>query len=145
VLSIAYVSSAAEAMSDEEIAAILVVSRANNVRLGLTGALLYYRGRFVQILEGPEEQVGDRFRKIGLDPRHRNIHVVSREFIEERQFPEWTMGFRTLSEEAMKQLDGFNEIFGRAGQVRIEGADPAAQMFLEWLGEYWFVAPGSAR
>jgi len=51
--SIAYVSAAAAYMTDADVAAILVQSRANNVRNDLTGALFYHRGRFIQILEGP--------------------------------------------------------------------------------------------
>jgi len=140
VISIAYVSTASTPMSDEGIAAILVSSRANNVRLGLTGALLYHRGKFIQILEGPEEEVLARFRVIRADPRHGNLHEVSREAIERRQFGEWTMGFSALSEQAMKQLDGFDAYFGHTGKVALKSADASAQLFLEWLGEYWFAA-----
>ncbi len=94
MLSIAYVSAAAVEMTDGEIAAILVQARANNIRHDLTGALLYHRGSFIQILEGPDEHVLSRFAVISADPRHPSISVVSEESIRERQFPEWTMGFR---------------------------------------------------
>jgi hypothetical protein len=140
VLSIAYVSVTTKPMAEADIVDILVESRANNIRLGLTGALLYHRQRFVQILEGPEEVVLTKYRTIGLDPRHRNIHELSREKIEARQFPEWTMGFRPLSPKAMKKLDGFDRVFGQTGNVQIKRADASAQMFLAWLGEYWFSA-----
>jgi hypothetical protein len=138
MISIAYVSAASWPMSDEEVSAILVQARANNVRNGLTGALLFHNGRFIQILEGPEEQLDERIRVITKDPRHRNIHIVSREPIEKRQFAEWTMGFRTLSPDAAKQLDGFDDLFARYGKVAIKNADLSAQLFLEWLSEYWF-------
>ncbi len=142
MISLAYVSTASTPMSDEDIAAILVQSRANNEQSGITGALLYHRGRFIQILEGPEEQVLSKYRQISVDPRHKSLHQVSREPIQVRQFPTWTMGFRTLSEKAMAQLDGFDSYFGRTGRVRIKNADPSAQLFLEWLGDYWFSSAG---
>ena len=137
--SIAYVSAAAAYMTDEEIAAILVKSRANNTGRGLTGALMHHRGRFIQILEGPDEQVGARFDVISADPRHTSIHVVSDESIDERQFPEWTMGFRPLTDDSIRTLDGYDDFFdGSTGEVRLTHANDDAQQFLEWLRDYWF-------
>lgn len=140
MLSIVYVSVATKPMSEDDVAAILVQSRANNIRLGLTGALLCHRQRFIQILEGEEKQVLTKYRTISFDPRHQAVHLLSREFIEKRQFPRWTMGFRPLPQGAMKELDGFDEFFARTGTVQIKHADASAQLFLEWLGEYWFSA-----
>ena len=125
-------------MTDEEIAAILVQARANNVRHGLTGALIYHRGRFIQILEGPDDELAARFTVIAADPRHRGIHVVSEEPITERQFPDWTMGFRPLTDDSITALPGYDDIFdGTTGAVRANGTDEA-QRFLEWLRDYWF-------
>lgn len=137
MLSIAYVSAAAGEVTDEDVAAILTQARANNARVGLTGALLYHAGRFVQILEGPDETVRARFAIIEADPRHRVIQTVREKQVAERQFPEWTMGFRPLSTDSATKLDGFEDIFGRTGRARLEHADNEAQQFLEWLGEYW--------
>jgi hypothetical protein len=139
MLSIAYVSAAAVEMTDEDIAAILVQARANNIRHDLTGALLYHQSRFIQILEGPNEQVLSRFAVISADSRHRSIYVVSEEPIRERQFPQWTMGFRPLADDAVKALSGYDDFFdGSTGEVRPVHANNQAQQFLEWLGEYWF-------
>ena len=141
MISIAYVSVATKPLSEDDVVAILVQSRMNNVRLGLTGALLCHGQRFIQILEGEEQQVLTKYRTISVNPRHRNVHLLSQEPIEKRQFPQWTMGFQPLSGEAMKELDGFDEFFARTGNVQIKHADASAQLFLEWLGEYWFSAP----
>ena len=127
-------------MSEDEIVAILVLSRANNAASGVTGALLHHQGRFVQILEGEEKNVLPTFRRISRDQRHGTVRELSRVTIQKRQFPEWTMGFRPTSQKAMRKLDGFDEVFGRTGSVQIKNADASAQLFLEWLGEYWFSA-----
>jgi hypothetical protein len=141
MLSIAYVSAATQEMSDDEIAAILTRSRANNTYRDLTGALLYHRGRFIQVLEGPDEAVNARFEVIAADPRHTGIQKILEKQIGERQFPEWTMGFRPLSDDSVKQLDGFDDFFGaRTGRARLEHAENEAQQFLEWLREYWLAA-----
>ena len=135
LLSIAYVSASTTPMSDADVAEILTRSRTNNRAHDLTGALLYHGGRFVQILEGPEHEVRDRFAVISADPRHRAVQVMREERIADRQFPEWTMGFRANND--LAQLEGFEDIFGRRGKERLKHADNEAQQFLEWLGEYW--------
>lgn len=141
MLSIAYVSAATREMSDDDIAQILTTSRANNVLDGLTGALLYHRGRFIQVLEGPDDAVLRRLAIIDGDGRHGGVQKLSEKQVGARQFPEWTMGFQALSDSATKQLDGFNDFFGaRTGRARIEHAENEAQQFLEWLREYWFAA-----
>ena len=137
MLSIAYVSAATGPVSDEQIADILQVARRNNGRDGLTGALIYHGGRFIQILEGPEERVNFWYDIIAADPRHRILQKVRERQITERQFPEWTMGFRPLSDESVAQLEGFEDFFGRTGLARLEHAENEAQQFLEWLGEDW--------
>lgn len=139
MFSITYVSAATTAMSDDDIAAILVKSRANNVRLGLTGALLFRQGRFIQILEGPVEQVHEQFAVIAADPRHSNLQKIRETVLVERQFPDWTMGFRPLSDQDVKKLRGYDDFFdGHTGQARIDHANNPTHQLLEWLAEYWF-------
>jgi len=137
VLSIAYVSVATSPLSSDEIAALLTQARANNERDGITGALLYHRDRFIQIVEGDDDIVRARFTTISTDPRHASVVTMREKRIVERQFPQWTMGFREISDESVKQLAGFEDFFARTGRSRIEHAENEAQQFLEWLGEYW--------
>ena len=137
MLSIAYTSSATEPMSEDDIAAILLKSRANNRRFDITGALMYRGQRFVQILEGPDEIVRERFALISEDSRHKSVQTIRELRLIERQFPEWTMGFREVDSSAGTQLPGYEDIMGRRGAERIKHADNEGQQFLEWLGEYW--------
>lgn len=141
MLSIAYVSVAVEPMSDAEMADLLTRSRANNIQHEITGALLYRRGRFIQIFEGPTEQVKATFRVIAADSRHRNVQKISEKSIGARQFPDWTMGFEPESDVSVMHLDGFDDFFGsHTGRARLERAENEAQQMLEWLGEYWFAS-----
>jgi hypothetical protein len=137
VLSIAYVSVASAPMSAEDIEGILAVSRVNNARDGITGMLLYHRGRFVQIVEGDDEIVIARVAAIAADPRHRDVHTMRQKQIWSRQFPQWTMGFRASAGDSVALLDGYEDFFARSGRTRLQHADNEAQQFLEWLGEYW--------
>ncbi len=91
MLQLVYISSAVD---KPDIAAILAVSRRNNARDGVTG-LLYADGvRFLQALEGPADRVEAAFARIGRDPRHRAVVVLSRRTVDEREFGPWQMAHR---------------------------------------------------
>jgi hypothetical protein len=85
---------------------ILAASARNNAPAGLTGALLYDRGRFLQWIEGPAEAVGQRFATIFEDPRHTDIEVVLRRAASARRFPKWRMAFTHVGEAAIYRLTG---------------------------------------
>jgi len=107
---IVYFSSAKHPYSKEEIVAILNVSRRNNAQHGISGMLLYKDGNIMQVLEGEQDVVEKRFDVIQCDPRHKGVIVINRSEIPERQFGEWSMGFRDLADPAVKALPGFNEV-----------------------------------
>lgn len=87
-----YASAASREFTPEELDELLVVARRNNEALGVTGMLLYEKGSFFQILEGPSEAVEPLYAKIGTDKRHASISKLILEPIEERNFPNWSMG-----------------------------------------------------
>jgi hypothetical protein len=56
--------------------------------------LIYYRGEFVQILEGRKKSVENIYEKfIGPDTRHTALNKVHQNTISHRSFNEWSMGF----------------------------------------------------
>lgn len=73
------------------IAAILASARRNNVRVGVTGALLYSDGGFAQVLEGPLQAVEDTFNRIQCDERHSDVTILRFGRNDRRQFPAWSM------------------------------------------------------
>ena len=72
---------------------ILAASRRNNARCGVTGALIFNRGTFGQILEGPEDAVEETFLRIEADPRHDEVQVLDLKTIDAPAFGDWSMGF----------------------------------------------------
>ena len=73
---------------------ILASARRRNVAEEITGMLLYYRGEFVQILEGEKKSVENIYDKfIGPDLRHTALNKVHQNTISHRSFSEWSMGF----------------------------------------------------
>lgn len=91
MLSVTYVSVADPLIGDEDIAAILVSARRNNLRDELTGALAYNGHNFLQLLEGPADKVDACLAVIREDPRHSGMIEVRRRTVEARNFGEWAM------------------------------------------------------
>ncbi len=77
----------------DAIGAILSASRARNEAAGVTGALLFTGSGFAQVLEGPREIVERTFDRIGADPRHCDVSVLTFTPTERRAFPDWPLGF----------------------------------------------------
>lgn len=91
MLSVIYVSVADPLIRDEDMAAILLASRRNNARRRLTGALIYNGHNFMQLLEGPAEEVDVCLEAIRRDPRHSGMTEVRRRTVYDRDFAEWSM------------------------------------------------------
>lgn len=110
-----YVSSSRFMLEEGELEDILKTSRKNNNALNITGLLLYHEGNFIQILEGDKEKVEALYNKILYDPRHVGVIRLLEEYADERDFPEWSMGFKRLdSNSEPGTLDGFNELIENA-------------------------------
>ena len=109
MLSLIYVSSSVRQLSDDELLDILKVSRENNSTKDVSGLLLYKGGNFMQVLEGPDEVVKALYEKIKLDPRHRDVSIISQEQIAKRQFPAWEMAFTNLDTPAIRNEPGFSQ------------------------------------
>lgn len=70
---------------------ILQRSRMNNVRDGITGALVISDRYFLQVLEGDRKPIAECFMRIMQDNRHQDIQVVCAGDHENRLFYEWSM------------------------------------------------------
>lgn len=109
LISLTYLSTATEAFTREDLEELLRTSRQKNHGHGLTGMLLYAGGHFIQTLEGPEGVVDARFGRIERDRRHRDLIVALREPTDARVFPDWSMGFETLTLDQAGELPGFSD------------------------------------
>lgn len=76
-----------------EIGNIMDACMRNNPRNHVTGVLVFDRGLFVQLLEGPRDGVERTLAAIAADPRHGEVAVRLREPAPERLFADWSMAF----------------------------------------------------
>lgn len=88
-----YMSSATREMTPDEIDRLLDGARQRNQARGVTGALLHYGGRFVQVLEGEPAAVDHCFEQIRRDPRHQGITRLHAGPIPASRFPGWSMRY----------------------------------------------------
>jgi len=100
-------------MSDDNLKELLRKSRLKNETLNITGMLLYLDPFFIQILEGEEAIVNESFNTIRQDSRHQKVKIIFKKPIEERIFPDWTMGFNKISDEKVEEVEGFSDFLQR--------------------------------
>lgn len=70
---------------------ILLDARRANVRDGITGALICRADIYIQMLEGPEDQVRRAMDRIKRDDRHVEVTLQMEKTVHERMFGEWAM------------------------------------------------------
>jgi len=121
-----YVSAARHPFSPEELDRLLEQSRRHNGRNGLTGLLLYEDGSFLQLLEGPEDAVRTTFSRIAKDPRHHRVMTVHDVDVNERSFPNWSMGYPRLDAVGTRP-EGYADFFAQAKSAEGKPAWTVAQ------------------
>ncbi|MBL4678841.1 MAG: BLUF domain-containing protein [Mucilaginibacter sp.] len=107
MLCIVYISAAVNLLTDEDLKELLVQSQAGNQKFNVTGLLLYYKGVFMQLIEGGEDDIRQLFENIENDPRHTAVIKLAEEKIEERSFGDWAMAFKTISDEEFSKIEAY--------------------------------------
>ncbi len=88
-----YSSQAVAPLPLDELEKILVDARVGNEKRGVTGALIYVDGVFLQILEGPEATVKSLMHSIAQDSRHSSMHVFHEAEVDQALFSTWKMAY----------------------------------------------------
>jgi uncharacterized membrane protein (DUF373 family) len=109
MIQISYISSAVEPLSTPELLRLLQSCRESNAGRGVTGMLLYGNATFLQVLEGEEAVIDALVEQIRKDPRHTNLQILHRTSIEHRQYSDWSMGFKRLSDKELKGVEGLRD------------------------------------
>ncbi len=118
---IIYISAAYKLMDEDELMDILTISRINNARKSITGILLYGEGTFIQVLEGDQNDLEQTYAKISCDNRHKGLIKIADAELNARNFPGWSMGFRSLNASMLSELEGFTDL---SGTGFLNNADP---------------------
>ena len=118
ILQLIYISAETYRFDPEDLKILLQKARENNEQLGISGMLVYHEGSFLQILEGPEEDVMALYNKINRDRRHGEVKLLLRSVETERKFHDWSMGFVNIDDEGTtRKLTGFKDFFRRGFSI----------------------------
>jgi hypothetical protein len=104
MIRVTYLSQASEPLSADGLLGLLSQCHRNNTAKGLTGMLLFGNGTFLQSIEGEATVVDPLIDRISKDPRHRDVKILRRDEITERQYSEWSMGFERVTESTLAAI-----------------------------------------
>jgi len=113
LIELTYVSEPAQGMSFLGLMRLLYHSYLRNLKLEITGALIFENNQFGQVIEGPEDVIESLWEKIQKDDRHKNIRLIERKSIDSRSFQKWTMVFQGDKE----LFKGLPEVSGAIEEV----------------------------
>jgi len=77
---------------------LLATCQRNNPKRGITGVLITHAGWFLQVLEGPAEEVSGLVSQIEADPRHSNVLLLRLSSVRSRDFGDWSMASVAVDE-----------------------------------------------
>ena len=126
-------------MSEDALRELLQQARTENERQGITGALVYGDGQFMQIIEGNESVLAALYAKLLQDPRHINVVKLADKQIAQRSFQDWSMGFQVISAEAFNELVGYVE--PEKMDLQAPGLSAADALLLQMMKSFVLTPP----
>lgn len=82
--------------TQDEIDKILEACKKNNPKHEVTGVLLHSDNTFIQYLEGSKDII-KLYDLIKTDPRHKSVALLNYSPLQQRVFPSWHMGYKSLT------------------------------------------------
>ena len=105
---IIYSSKSATPMQMDDLEEILEGARERNTNAGITGALVYIDGFFLQILEGEARAVEALMARIAKDVRHETVTVLRQGKITTSVFGDWRMAYVSATAEQVAEWAGLS-------------------------------------
>lgn len=107
--AILYISTMKIDYSKEAIKDMLTTFKQYNNKNNISGLLLFYEKNIIQCIEGYKEDLDRLYNNIKNDIRHYNIIKVIDEKIVSRNFSDWDMGFKYLSDNEIFKYLSYDE------------------------------------
>jgi Sensors of blue-light using FAD len=95
-------------MQTDDLRELLDHARRSNAAKGITGALIYAEGIFLQILEGDKALLQDLMDKICRDVRHESVSVLRETEVPTANFANWKMAFVSATPKQIAKWVGVN-------------------------------------
>lgn len=107
---VSYMSSQSRIMPKKSIEEFLFHVREKNKQLTITGVLLLIQGKFIQYIEGPAEEIDKVYKSISKDHRHTDLILLDSGNLKERQFNDWSMAYKEVSDKQIKEIVGNKDL-----------------------------------
>ena len=118
IFHLGYVSTETGSLRSADMVQLLTEARRINTSRDITGLLLHRDRSFYQVLEGAEDAVRQTFDSIEKDERHTAIDVLFEGEVDEREFPDWQMGFLNLDGADVETLQGYSDFLSREDNAK---------------------------
>ena len=105
---IIYSSVSSTPMQLDDLEDLLEQAQGNNSSQGITGALVYVDGFFLQVLEGEKESLQKLMQAICKDFRHETVTVLQEEEIAAAAFSAWDMAYVSATPEQVATWAGLS-------------------------------------
>src|ERR1700691_3154083 len=115
LIHVIYLGAASPDLSEHDTVKFLNEARKANRTNDISGLMLYVGGCLMLLLEGEAANIDTASRAILSDERE--MRMILREPISEREFPEWIMGFETVESIEAARLLGEPLLFNSASRV----------------------------
>lgn len=99
-------------MQSTDLEEILAHARRSNATNGITGALVYAEGIFLQILEGDKLKVQHLMAKIERDVRHETVTILREGEVPAAIFGSWKMAYVSATPKQVAQWAGVSAATG---------------------------------
>ena len=103
---IIYSSEATVPMQAHDLEELLQQARRRNGEQGISGALVYTDGVFLQVLEGERDRLHDLMESILKDVRHEHVAILREGEVEVARFSQWKMAYVSATPEQVAQWAG---------------------------------------
>ncbi|HEY0817426.1 MAG TPA: BLUF domain-containing protein [Rhizobacter sp.] len=133
IRAIVYVSASVQPMRDAMLEALLVEARQLNLESGVTGALIYSDGIFMQYFEGEHGPMAQTYERIRKSRKHSRLVELMNEPAHAREFPDWQMALAQPSQSELLAISTANWVVqGARSGTRAQGS-----VGLTLLRDFW--------
>lgn len=99
LVSMTYVSRAAQEMSAKEVSEILQQAQLNNAANAITGMLVFKDNIFLQTIEGSRARINRLLHSLMTDQRHYDLQVLETRELTHREWSRWSMNYVSPTQE----------------------------------------------
>lgn len=105
LVELIYYSHSINTLTQDDFELLLKDAQLKNTENSITGAIVYGEGTFIQLVEGPRDNVNRLFQSISHDARHYDVSLIAFNNVSERRFPDWSMSYLDKDVKAVLGLD----------------------------------------